>query len=113
MQSVEAVNEVHLIGRLSGPAVESLMPSGDAVVNLRVVVPRDPKKRRTPKSPTIDTIDVTCWTAASRRRALGLRPDDAVEIVGSLRRRFYRSPGGPASRYDVEVTSIRKASTPA
>jgi single-strand DNA-binding protein len=31
-----------------------------------------------------------------------------VEVRGSLRRRFWRSPTGPASRYEVEVRSLRR-----
>ena len=31
-----------------------------------------------------------------------------VEIEGTLRRRFWRSAGGPTSRYEVEVVALRR-----
>jgi single-strand DNA-binding protein len=54
----------------------------------------------------VDTIDVSCWTKALQRKAVRLKPGDLVTIRGALRRRFWRSPGGPASRYDVEATGL-------
>ena len=57
-------------------------------------------------SGALDTIDVSCWTKAWQRKAVRLKPGDLVTIRGALRRRFWRSPGGPASRYDVEATGV-------
>jgi single-strand DNA-binding protein len=39
---------------------------------------------------------------------MGLADDAVVEVSGSLRRRFWRTPAGPASRYEVEVNAIRR-----
>jgi single-strand DNA-binding protein len=33
---------------------------------------------------------------------------DEVEVVGALRRRFFRTAGGPASRYEVEVRTASR-----
>ena len=37
-----------------------------------------------------------------------LLADPRVEVVGALRRRFFRSRGVTASRYEVEAASLRR-----
>src|SRR5450759_1466310 len=101
------VNEVIMSGRISGSPEERELPSGDTVVQLRLVVPRSGSRVRTGRGgATVDTIDVSCWTKTLQRKAVRLKPGDLVTIRGALRRRFWRSPGGPASRYDVEATGL-------
>lgn len=39
-------------------------------------------------------------------RARRLQSGDVVEVVGSLRRRFYRAGAATVSRYEVEASSI-------
>jgi single-strand DNA-binding protein len=56
----------------------------------------------------VDTIDVVCWTARTRRAALRLDAGDFVEVGGALRRRFYGGPAGRQSRYEVEAASVRR-----
>ena len=120
--AVEEDNVVHLRGRVSAVAEPRELPSGDAVITLRVVVPR---ARRTgtakasagraeagkgrPARSMVDTIDVACWSALTRRTAGTLSADDTVEVEGALRRRFFRAGGGSASRYEVEAHRIRRA----
>lgn len=100
-------NEVVLLGRVSGPAVARSLPSGDEVVQLRVVVRRPPARRGASGTATgVDTIDLACWTAALRRKALALEDGAIIRVEGALRRRFWRSPAGPVSRYEVEVSSL-------
>ena len=101
------VNEVMVCGRISGLAEARELPSGDTVVQLRLVVPRSgPRARAGGGGATVDTIDVACWTKALQRKAVRLKPNDLVTVRGALRRRFWRSPGGPASRYEVEATAL-------
>lgn len=101
------VNEVMVCGRISGLAEARELPSGDTVVQLRLVVPRSgPRARAGGGGATVDTIDVACWTKALQRKAVRLKPSDLVTVRGALRRRFWRSPGGPASRYEVEATAL-------
>jgi len=101
------VNKVMVCGRISGLAEERELPSGDTVVQLRLVVPRSgPRARAGGGGATVDTIDVACWTKALQRKAVRLKPSDLVTVRGALRRRFWRSPGGPASRYEVEATVL-------
>jgi len=105
------VNQVLLTGRLSGEPEARELPSGDTVVLLRVVVPRVETSGRRAEAPSsrVDTIDVACWARAVQRRALRLGDGDAVRVAGALRRRFWRTPGGAASRYEVEATSVLRA----
>ena len=101
------VNEVMVCGRISGLAEARELPSGDTVVQLRLVVPRSGSRARAGGGgATVDTIDVACWTKALQRKAVRLKPNDLVTVRGALRRRFWRSPGGPASRYEVEATAL-------
>jgi single-strand DNA-binding protein len=109
-------NEVVLAGRVAAAAEERELPSGDRIATLRLVVPRaDPPRRRKDagegaRRATVDTIDVVCWTAATRRTALRLQADDQVELEGALRRRFFGGPGGRQSRYEVEASALRRVS---
>jgi single-strand DNA-binding protein len=54
-----------------------------------------------------DWVDCSAWAAKLRRRALGWRVGDVVEIDGALRRRFYRGAGGTATRLEVELLGGR------
>ena len=94
----EPVNEVRLVGRWQG-GVERELPSGDLVVTGRVVVPRP--------DGGVDTVDCAVWREHLRRRALGWDDGATVAVTGHLRRRFWRTPAGSASRYEVEVRSAR------
>lgn len=96
-----SVNTVELSGRVSGEPEVRELPSGDSLVTLRLVVAR-------PKGGPVDTIDLACWSAAARRSAGRVTDGDRVHVVGALRRRFFRTPGGAASRYEVEVTKLSR-----
>jgi single-strand DNA-binding protein len=96
--AVEPVNEVRLVGRWHG-AQERELPSGDVVLTARVVVTR--------AGGGVDTVDCAVWRLHLRRRVLGWAEGADVEVSGSLRRRFWRTPGGPASRYEVEVATAK------
>lgn len=96
-----SVNTVELSGRVSGEPEERVLPSGDPLVTMRLVVAR-------PSGGPVDTIDLACWSAASRRSAGRVADGDRVHVTGSLRRRFFRTPGGAASRYEVEVTKLSR-----
>jgi single-strand DNA-binding protein len=121
---VVARNEVLIAGRLAAAAEERVLPSGDPIATLRVIVPRRAQaggtmrratgrgtSGRSPESPrgaTVDTIDVVCWTAGTRRAALRLPAGVTVEVAGALRRRFFGGPTGRQSRYEVEASSVRR-----
>ncbi len=98
-------NDVRLVGRLSAAAVEREMPSGDVCATWRLVVRRPTSTRA---GPGIDTIDCLTWVGGVRRQSLRWRPGDLIELEGALRRRFWRSAGGPVSRCEVEVRRARR-----
>lgn len=98
---MESVNSVELSGRVSGEPEARVLPSGDDLVTLRLVVAR-------PAGGPVDTIDLACWSRASQRSASRLSDGDHVHVTGALRRRFFRTPAGAASRYEVEVTKLSR-----
>jgi single-strand DNA-binding protein len=97
----EYANEVILLGRASTPAVEKELPSGDKVVEVRIVIGRDNRDG-------YDTFDLAFWSAALRKRALALADDEWIEVTGTLRRRFWRSGNTIASRWQVEGRELRR-----
>jgi single-strand DNA-binding protein len=112
------VNEVRLVGRLSRSPESRKLPSGDEVIQLRLVVRRPPEVRSKSAAVTseaaraaragVDVIDVSCWSAATRRSALRLAEGETLEVEGVLRRRFYRVGPAVQSRYDVVAGSLRR-----
>jgi len=96
-----SLNDVVLRGRVSQEAVEKELPSGDKVVEFRLIVTRE-------KQSGVDTLDIASWSAKSRRTALSLTPDEWVEVSGSIHRRFWSSPTGLASRWQVEAVEISR-----
>ena len=94
------LNEVRLVGRVTSLAVEKELPSGDKVVEFRVVIGRE-KLRNGKKE--VDSLDIAAWSAKARRAALAVKIDTWVEAKGSVRRRFWRAPTGLASRWHVEA----------
>lgn len=104
-------NEVVLVGRVSAPAQERELPSGDVIATWRLVVDRPPPVRgRTDgrRSSTVDTLDCVVWTAKLRRAVRSFAAGDVVAVEGALRRRFWRAGAGAASRCEVEVLSARR-----
>ncbi len=99
-----SLNQVRLRGRLGG-VLERSLPSGDVLATFRLVVDRPAGH---PSGARVDTLDCSVTKAALRRRVLGWQPGDVIEVDGSLRRRFFRAGGGSASRYEVEVDSVRR-----
>ena len=96
-----SLNDVLLRGRVSQEAVEKELPSGDKVVEFRLIVSRD-------KQPGVDTLDIGAWSTKSRRTALSLAADEWIEISGSIHRRFWSGPSGLASRWQVEALEISR-----
>ena len=101
--TVETANVVRLVGRVTQPAEDRALPSGDIVTNLRVVVPRGPRASR----PGSDSLGCSVWTARVRRTVERWGVGDWVELEGAVRSRFYRGPAGPSSIVEVEVSRAR------
>lgn len=102
----ESTATVHLIGRMGGRVDVRDLPSGDAVVTFTVVVDRPRRAGAPASSPRVDAIPCQAFRSAARRRAVTLAPGTWVEAEGTLRRRFWRSPGGLGSAVEVEVTRL-------
>lgn len=106
-------NEVALVGRLAAEPESRELPSGSVIMTFRLVVRREPEPRERARqgegrAPTVDTLDCVAWRADLRRQLARWHPGDVVELDGTLRRRFWRSPGGPASRTEVEAHRVRR-----
>lgn len=106
------VNHVVLSGRVSAAPETRILPSGDEVVSLRLIVARDAAALRRSKQ-TVDTIECTAWSGALRRKVSRLAPGATFQVSGQLRRRFSRGSGGVTSRVTVELDAcspVRPAS---
>jgi single-stranded DNA-binding protein len=95
------LNKVNLVGRISEPAKEKRLPSGDVLVEFRLIIERDDREG-------VDTLDIATWPAQLKKRALKLEEDQWVGIKGVLRRRFWKTPSGVASRWQVEAREITR-----
>lgn len=95
-------NQVFLRGRLAAVPIAQTLPSGDELLRFRLTV-------RRPSTSRVRVDSLECVTTRVRpRRALARAiPGAELEVTGSLQRRFWRSPTGPASRYQVEVETVR------
>lgn len=94
-------NRVELIGRVSGKAVEKSLPSGDIVVEFRLIIDRDDREG-------VDTLDIATWNGNLRKRALSLESDEWLAVKGVVRRRFWKSGNGIASRWQVEARELER-----
>ena len=96
-----SLNDLLLRGRVSASAIEKELPSGDKVVEFRLIVTRAERGG-------VDTLDIAAWSAKMRRSALSLKEGEWVEITGSIHRRFWSAPTGVASRWQVEAAEIAR-----
>ncbi|MGI8946410.1 MAG: single-stranded DNA-binding protein [Ornithinimicrobium sp.] len=101
------VNEIHLVGRVTGAPVEREMPSGDRVVTLRITLDRPARPTASPPARRrVDAVDLACWSAPTREVTERLDLGARLEVHGALRRRFYRAGSVTLSRYEVEVEQL-------
>lgn len=96
-----SLNDLLLRGRVSADAVSKELPSGDIVVEFRLIVSRLEREG-------VDTLDIAAWSAKMRRMALTLKPDEWIEVSGSVHRRFWQAPSGLASRWQIEAADISR-----
>ncbi|MDH2415562.1 single-stranded DNA-binding protein [Nocardioides sp. CER19] len=109
---VATVNEVRLVGRVSGAPETRTMPSGDDLVSFRLVVDRTEGAYRGKQR--VDVLDCVVWDGRRQRTVGAWSTGDVVEVTGEVRRRFYRAPNGTGSRVEIEVRTarlIRRASS--
>jgi single-strand DNA-binding protein len=89
------MNVVALAGKLSRPAAERVLPSGDRLVNLEVTVAGPGGNESVPvvwpdPPPSASALDV----------------DQEVTVVGRVRRRFFRTVTGTGSRTEVVADTV-------
>ena len=96
-----SLNDLLLRGRVSAPATTKELPSGDKVVEFRIIVGRDDREG-------YDTFDVALWSSILRKRGVSLKSDEWVEITGTLRRRFWKAGAISVSRWQVEAAEISR-----
>jgi single-strand DNA-binding protein len=90
------MNLVTLLGRLSRPAEQRLLPSGDRLVALEVTLAGPEGKD--------ETVPVVWFDAPATAGSLDTgRP---VLVVGRVRRRFYRANGMTQSRTEVVAETV-------
>jgi single-stranded DNA-binding protein len=94
-----SLNDLLLRGRVSAQATSKELPSGDKVVEFRLIITRSEREG-------VDTLDIAAWSAKSRKIALTLKGDEWIEVSGSIHRRFWQSPTGVASRWQIEADEI-------
>lgn len=114
LASTEAVNSVIIVGRLSAPPERKELPSGDVLWTWRMVVNR-PKSHHSVKASqkaAVDTIDCTTFSKTLGRSAEKWEKDAVLEVAGALRRRFFKTPTGTGSRYEVECHAAKKLKNP-
>ena len=95
-------NWVFLRGRLADDPVARELPSGDVLTVFRLTVARPEGDRG-----RVDSLECSTVKARARRSLDRAEPGDQLEITGSLRRRFWRTAAGPASRYAVDVDTVK------
>lgn len=98
-------NEVCLVGRVSADPESRELPSGDVLWLFRLVV-RRPEGAVTRQ--TVDVLECCAWTARAQRTVRGWHEGDHVELEGAVRRRFFRTGAGTASRFEIEMTRGRR-----
>ena len=90
------INVVVLEGSLSRPPAVRSLPSGDQIVTYEVTV-------RGQDQPA-ESVPVA-WINPPARAA-ELPPGEVVVVVGRVRRRFFRTPAGTASRTEVLAEAV-------
>jgi single-strand DNA-binding protein len=96
-----SLNDCLLRGRVSAPATDRELPSGEHVVEFRLIITRNHREG-------VDTLDVAAWSPKNRRSALSLKAGEWIEVTGSIRRRFWQGPAGLASRWQIEAETISR-----
>ncbi|MER5326575.1 single-stranded DNA-binding protein [Streptosporangium roseum] len=97
-------NEVVLVGRLPEAVRIRSLQSGSTLGSWRVIVRRQQRGRGT----RVDTIPCVSFEPEVTVVVAEWLPDDMVEVVGSLRRRWWGSEESKSSGYEVEVRSVRR-----
>lgn len=91
-----AWNVVVVAGRLSRPAEQRVLPSGERLIAVQVTVDRADERA--------ETVPVVWFDAPASAATLDV--DEAVVVVGRVRRRFFRAGGSTQSRTEVVADRV-------
>lgn len=100
---MEHVNEIVLVGRLSGEPEWRALPNDGQVAVWRLIV--EHRDARSPQD-AIDTIRCVTYDPLIQADVRTWTHGDIVEVRGALRHRFWRGPAGPRGLYEVEAASV-------
>lgn len=104
----EHCNEVRLVGRVAAEPLVTVLPSGDQVITTRLIINRPLALIGRGNRAGVDTVPCAAWSSTARKRVQIWHTGDIVEVNGALRRRFWRGPDGPRSRFEVEVSGAKR-----
>jgi single-strand DNA-binding protein len=91
-----AWNVVVIAGRLSRPAEQRVLPSGERLVAVQVTVDRTGDRA--------ETVPVVWFDAPASAATLDV--EEAVVVVGRVRRRFFQAGGSTQSRTEVVADTV-------
>ncbi len=100
---MEHVNEIVLVGRLSGVPEWKALTGDEQVAVWRLIV--EHRNARSPQD-AIDTIRCVTYDAAVQEDVRGWGHGDVIEVRGALRHRFWRASSGPRGLYEVEAAHV-------
>jgi single-strand DNA-binding protein len=97
------VNEVRMVGRVSGEPRRRTLSSGAELVEWRLVVERSSQAPGRAGRRVVDTFGCVAYDAPVRAAAHRWQHGDLLSVRGALRRMFWRVADRTASRYQIEV----------
>ncbi|MGH3374520.1 MAG: single-stranded DNA-binding protein [Actinoallomurus sp.] len=100
---MEHVNEIVLVGRLSGEPEWRALSDDREVAVWRLIV--EHQDARSPQD-GIDTIRCVSYDPTIQATVRTWAHGDVIEVRGALRHRFWRSPTGPRGLYEVEAANV-------
>jgi single-strand DNA-binding protein len=97
-----ACNVVVVAGRLSRPAEQRVLPSGERLVAIQVTVDR--AESRDNAAGRAETVPVVWFDPPASAGTLDV--EESVVVVGRVRRRFFRAGGSTQSRTEVVAEAV-------
>jgi single-strand DNA-binding protein len=97
-----ACNVVVVAGRLSRPAEQRVLPSGERLVTMQVTVDRTDNRGRV--AGRAETVPVVWFDPPASAGTLDV--EESVVVAGRVRRRFFQAGGSTQSRTEVVAEAV-------